>query len=84
FQFFQSFAALTPALSRYASNACPTGRGGILAVFPVFSFLHKHTEKCGSPRFRAGSKEFTMQPDSHDHYGSVSRFLHWAWRLLLR
>jgi len=25
-----------------------------------------------------------MQPDSHDHYGSVSRFLHWAWRLLLR
>ena len=30
------------------------GEGGdvaVIAVFPVFSFLHKHTEKCGSPRF---------------------------------
>ena len=26
-------------------------RGGILAVFPVFSSLHKHTEKYDSTRF---------------------------------
>jgi hypothetical protein len=25
--FFNGFAALTPILSRYASNACPTGTG---------------------------------------------------------
>ena len=35
FLFFNDFAALTPTLSRYASNACPTGRGGISAVLPA-------------------------------------------------
>ena len=30
---FQLLAALAPARSRYASNACPTGRGGISAVY---------------------------------------------------
>ena len=31
-------------------SGSPTGREGILAVFLIFSSLHKHTEKCDSPQ----------------------------------
>ena len=64
--FSNGFAALTPALSLLLRKQClllrepsqshrdkhclRSERGGILAVFPVFISLHKHTEKCDSPK----------------------------------
>ena len=55
--FFNAFYALTSTLLRKQClshrdwNSSRSERGGIFAVFPVFSSLHKHTEKCDSPRF---------------------------------
>ena len=39
------------SLSHRDWNSSRSERGGILAVFPVFSSLHKRTEKCDSTRF---------------------------------
>ena len=65
--FFNGFTVLAPQLSLLLRKQCVSlhelsqihkdkhcsrsERGGILAVFPVFSSLHKHTEKYDSTRF---------------------------------